>query len=258
MALPRMNSAGLIDLVPASLRQQWKDEGIYPDRPVYRLFADQVQRRPAAPAVLMPGRVVSYAQLDQAVRRLAGSFRRMGLVAGDVIAYPLPPGRGKLDIASLLRRSAARAFIVEPHEAQTDMCQLVEALRPTLLSLRFPIVDGPPRAGWQTLVSLLRVPALADAALVEVDADAPVRLLVSSGTESEPKLVAYSHNALVGGARPLPAAPASGRAGLPRAVSGPARLVLRFVGKLRRAVVAGGEHCRVAALRHGRCHRRHR
>lgn len=217
-----MNPAGLIDLMPAALRQQWKDEGIYPDRAVFRLFAEQARRQPDAPAVLMPGCTVSYAQLDQAARRLAGSFRRMGIVPGDVIACqlpngwkgcavdlaaaalgavvaPFPPGRGRLDLASLLQRCAARAFIVEAFDAETDMCRLVEALRPTLLALRFPIVAGTARRGWQTLDSLLDGPALADDALIEVDADAPVRLLVSSGTESAPKLVAYSHNALIGG-----------------------------------------------------------
>lgn len=217
-----MNSSGLIDLVPASLRQQWKNDGSYPDRPVYGLFSEQVRRRPAAPAVVMPDRVVSYAWLDDAVRRLAGSFRNMGIVSGDVIAYqlrndwrscaidlaaaalgavvaPLPPGRGRLDTAALLRRCAARAFIVEARDAETDPCLMVETLRPTLLSLRFPVVAGAPRPGWQTLDALLEGPALDDEALPRVDADAPVRLLVSSGTESEPKLVAYSHNALIGG-----------------------------------------------------------
>lgn len=217
-----MNSSGLIDLIPADLRRQWKADGCYPDRPVYRLFAEQVRRRPDAPAVVMSDETVSYAQLDDAARRLAGSFQRMGIVSGDVIAYqlpndwrccaidlaaaalgavvaPLPPGRGRLDMAALLRRCAARAFVVEAHDTGADPCRMVEALRPTLLSLRFPVVAGASRRGWLTLEAMLAGPALDHEALPDVDADAPARLLVSSGTESEPKLVAYSHNALIGG-----------------------------------------------------------
>lgn len=217
-----MNSAGIIDLIPPSLRQQWKTDGLYPGRSVYRLFAEQVQRQPDALAVLIPGQRVTYAQLHDAVLRLAGSFRAMGIVAGDVVAYqlsnswhssaidlavaalgavvaPFPPGRGRLDIESLLKRCDARAFIVNPYYADMDMCQLVESLRPMALSLRFLIVDGAPRDGWHSLDALLQGPPLTDEELPEVCADTPVRLLVSSGTESEPKLVAYSHNALVGG-----------------------------------------------------------
>ncbi|MCW5323062.1 long-chain fatty acid--CoA ligase [Verminephrobacter aporrectodeae subsp. tuberculatae] len=217
-----MNSAGIIDLIPSSLRQQWKEDNIYPDRSVYRLFAEQAQRQPGTPAVLVPGQRITYAQLHDAVLRLAGSFRAMGIVAGDVVAYqlsnswhcsaidlavaalgavvaPFPPGRGRLDIESLLKRCDARAFIINPHYTDMDMCQLVDDLRPTVLSLRFLIVDGAPQDGWHGLDSLLQESPLADGELPEVCADTPVRLLVSSGTESEPKLVAYSHNALVGG-----------------------------------------------------------
>ncbi|QIL44274.1 acyl--CoA ligase [Acidovorax sp. HDW3] len=217
-----MNSAGIVDLIPPSLRQQWKTDGLYPGRSVYRLFAEQAQHQPDALAVLIPGQRVTYAQLHDAILRLAGSFRAMGIVAGDVVAYqlsnswhssaidlavaalgavvaPFPPGRGRLDIESLLKRCDARAFIVNPYYADMDMCQLVESLRPMALSLRFLIVDGAPRDGWHSLDALLQGPPLTDEELPEVCADTPVRLLVSSGTESEPKLVAYSHNALVGG-----------------------------------------------------------
>ncbi|MCP1575889.1 acyl-CoA synthetase [Herbaspirillum rubrisubalbicans] len=217
-----MNSAGIIDLVPSSLRQQWKSAGIYPDRSVYRLFAEQAQRQPDAPAVLAPGQCISYAQLHQAALCLAGSLRGMGIVAGDVVAYqlsnswrccaidlavaalgaivaPFPPGRGRLDIESLLKRCDARALIVNPHYGDVDVCQLVEELRPTVLSLRLLIVEGASREGWHRLDALLEGPVLSDEELPDVCADAPVRLLVSSGTESEPKLVAYSHNALIGG-----------------------------------------------------------
>lgn len=217
-----MNSAGIVDLIPPSLRQQWKTDGLYPGRSVYCLFAEQAQHQPDALAVLIPGQRVTYAQLHDAILRLAGSFRAMGIVAGDVVAYqlsnswhssaidlavaalgavvaPFPPGRGRLDIESLLKRCDARAFIVNPYYADMDMCQLVESLRPMALSLRFLIVDGAPRDGWHSLDALLQGPPLTDEELPEVCADTPVRLLVSSGTESEPKLVAYSHNALVGG-----------------------------------------------------------
>lgn len=217
-----MNNAGMIDLIPAMLRQEWREQGLYPGRSVYQLFAQQAHAHPDAPAVLTLDSQISYAQLRQASLSLAAALRQLGIVAGDVVAYqlcnswhscaidlavaalgavvaPFPPGRGRLDIESLLKRCDARAFIVNARYGELDMCELVESLRPTVLSLRRLIVDGPARDGWHTLAQLLDAPPLADAELPEVDPDSPVRLLVSSGTESEPKLVAYSHNALVGG-----------------------------------------------------------
>ncbi len=217
-----MNHAGLIDLVPAKVRQQWAQTGAYPNKSVYELFCEKAAKYPDNPAVISLDESVSYAQLLDKAQRLAHSFRLMGIVSGDVIAYqlsnswrccaidlaaaalgaivaPFPPGRGKLDIEVLIRRCDARAIIIEPEYAGNDLCALVESLRPTLLSLRFLMVDGDAPEGWLSLDSLFKPPAIPESLLSEVDPNSPVRFLISSGTESEPKWVAYSHNALIGG-----------------------------------------------------------
>ncbi len=217
-----MNSAGIIDLVPAALRQQWGEDGTYPNRPVFSLFSGQAAAHPDRPAVLSPEGVTTYGELRDAALRLAGGLQRAGIVAGDVVAYqlsnhwlccaidlavaalgavvaPFPPGRGKLDIQALVRRCDARAVIVPEEYAGIDLCEVIESLRPTLLSMRLLVVHGSPRPGWVALDALLDTPPLDEAQLPRVCPNSPVRLLVSSGTESEPKLVAYSHNALVGG-----------------------------------------------------------
>lgn len=217
-----MNTAGIIDLVPLHIRRRWAEDGSYPNQDVFSLFRARVAQAPDKAAVLSPEGNISYAALLDAALRLANSLRQAGIVAGDVVAYqlsnswrccaidlavaalgaivaPFPPGRGKLDIQAMVRRCDARAVIVPQSYADIDLCEVIESLRPTLLSLRVLIVDGAPRAGWSTLDALLAQPPLALASLCAVCPDSPVRLLVSSGTESEPKLVAYSHNALVGG-----------------------------------------------------------
>ena len=217
-----MNSAGIIDLVPHALRRQWAQESFYPDKPVFQLFCEKAETSPDKPAVLSSERTVTYGELYEYALRLAGGLRDLGIIPGDVVAYqlsnhwvcsaidlaaaalgavvaPFPPGRGKLDIQSLLRRCDARAVIVPEVYADTALCDIVESLRPTLLSLRALVVQGQARNGWVTLDSLLAYEPVDRRQLPDVDPDSPVRLLVSSGTESEPKLVAYSHNALVGG-----------------------------------------------------------
>ncbi|QNM95310.1 class I adenylate-forming enzyme family protein [Chitinimonas koreensis] len=217
-----MNPAGILDLIPAPLRRQWADSGLYPQQTAFQMFRRHAAERPQQPAVLSQGESVGYGELLERARRLATSLRRLGIVAGDVVAYqlpngwrscaidlaaaalgavaaPFPPGRGRLDLEALLKRCQARALVVTPEHGGLDLCELVESLRPGCLSLRLLVVDGPARPGWQQLDALLQAEPIADAALPDVCPDSPVRLLVSSGTEAEPKLVAYSHNALLGG-----------------------------------------------------------
>jgi acyl-CoA synthetase len=217
-----MNDSGMIDLVPAAVREQWVQEGLYPNQTVFELFRRHAQVTPEKLAVLSLDESITYAALLHHSLCLAASLRARGIVAGDVVAYqltnswqccaidlaaaalgavvaPFPPGRGRLDIESLLKRCDARAVIVPDSYGGINLCEVIESLRPTLLSLRLLVVDGIDRGGWLTLTELLAVEPLAETDLPHVCPDAPVRLLVSSGTESEPKLVAYSHNALIGG-----------------------------------------------------------
>jgi acyl-CoA synthetase len=217
-----MNHAGLIDLVPREMRDHWVNNGLYPNRSVYDLFCDRVQAHPQQAAVATLARTVSYAELLEQVQRLAARFHALGIVAGDVIAYalpnswqccaidlaaaalgaivaPFPTGRGRLDIESLLRRSDARMIILESEHGGVDLCELIESLRPTLLSLRLLVVDGDAKQNWHSLDSLFTDAPIAAHDLPSVCPNSAVRFLISSGTESEPKWVAYSHNALVGG-----------------------------------------------------------
>jgi acyl-CoA synthetase len=217
-----MNHSGIVDLIPREVRSQWIENGIYPDKSAYELFVEHVGRHPDSPAVISLDQTVSYIKLLNKVHRLAASLRALGIVAGDVIAYqlpnswrgcaidlaaaalgaivaPFPPGRGRLDIQSLLRRCDARVIIVEREYANTDLCELIESLRPALLSLRILVVDGKPREDWHTLDDLFQAEPIEPSKLPAVSPDSPIRFLISSGSESEPKCVAYSHNALIGG-----------------------------------------------------------
>ncbi len=216
-----MNHSGILDLVPAEIRNLWIQEGIYPNKSLYELFCEHVQQSPAKPAVISLDQTITYAELQHKVCCLAANFRDLGVVTGDVIAYqlanswyhcaidlaaaalgavvaPFPPGRGRLDIQSLLSKCDARVIIVEQN-AETDYCKLIESLRPTLLSLRVFVVDGEPREGWHTMNELFQTQPIEYSKLPAIDPNSPARFLISSGTESDPKWIAYSHNALAGG-----------------------------------------------------------
>ena len=217
-----MNHSGVIDRVPAEMRRQWAQNGIYPDKSVYELFCEHVRQHPDSPAVMSLDQTITYIELLDKVHRLASSLKALGIVSGDVVAYqlpnswhscaidlaaaalgaivaPFPPGRGRLDIQSLLRRCDARVIVIEQEYAGSNLCEMIESIRPTLLSLRILVVDGKGRDGWHTMNELFQAEPIELSQLPKVSPDSPVRFLISSGTESEPKWVAYSHNALTGG-----------------------------------------------------------
>lgn len=217
-----MNHAGIIDLVPARNRDQWVQDGIYPNKSVYELFLEHAQCKPDKAAVATLNETITYAELLDKVKRLAAFFKARGVVAGDVVAYqlhnswqscaidlatsslgaivaPFPPGRGLLDIQSLLRRCDARVIIVEQEHAGVDVCEIIESIRPTLLSLRILVVNGEARDNWYALDDLFDSEPLESSQFPVICPNSPVRFLISSGTESDPKWVAYSHNSLIGG-----------------------------------------------------------
>ncbi|MER7399317.1 class I adenylate-forming enzyme family protein [Streptomyces sp. NPDC000151] len=197
------------DLVPARYRRAWAARGHCPDRDLYSLFAEHARRHPAREAVIDAAGAVDYATLAARVRHLAGAFAAAGLGARDIIALrlpngreavaaelavaalgavslPYPTGRGTRDTLSLLTRSRARGAVFSSPD---DV-----ALRSQLPYLRavFALGDVP---GARPLDG----PAHTFPDPPSPDPESPARILVSSGSEAEPKMVAYSHNAMAGG-----------------------------------------------------------
>ncbi|MFA1546938.1 class I adenylate-forming enzyme family protein [Actinomadura chokoriensis] len=202
----------MADLVPAETRAAWTAAGLCPGRDLYALFRDHVRAAPERDAVIDGAGVLGYAALDERVRRAGAALRVAGRGPADIIAVLLPNGRdaviaelaiaaigavalpiphthGPRDVARLLRRSRAAALITAPETVATAG---------GLDGLQMWTPGTPPSEGIHSLgeagdgdVRAFR-PA-------SVDPEAPARILISSGSESEPKMVAYSHNAMGGG-----------------------------------------------------------
>jgi acyl-CoA synthetase (AMP-forming)/AMP-acid ligase II len=211
--------AGLMlrDLVPEHRRREWAERGLCPDRDLYGMFAEHAREHPDRAAVIDPAGTLDYAALDCRVRRIAAALMDAGLGRRDVIGIQLPNGRdavaaemavaasgavalpylvglGHRDAAGLLGRARVAAVITGAATAQA-----LVGLRSTLPHLQAVFVSGPPPAGCRSLDPWLDAPADPPWHRVHIDPEAPVRILVSSGSEAEPKMVAYSHNAMAGG-----------------------------------------------------------
>jgi acyl-CoA synthetase (AMP-forming)/AMP-acid ligase II len=134
----------------------------------------------------------------------------LAIAAIGAVALPIPHTRGLRDVACLLDRSRAAALITLPGLVEMG------ANRPYL---RQVWTFGPPSmgeasdrevrgrsmgAGSEREVGLWSLDGVSEREVREwrpagPSAEAPARILISSGTESEPKMVAYSHNAMAGG-----------------------------------------------------------
>ncbi|MCK2241550.1 MULTISPECIES: fatty acid--CoA ligase family protein [unclassified Crossiella] len=200
------NGIVLHDLVPHALRRQWVREGHCPDLDVYTAFRQQVKARPCRIAVSDELGCLDYVDLDREVRRIATALRAAGLGQRDIIgiqlpngrhavaaelavaalgavSLPYPYGRGTRDSVSLLGRSLAAA--------------LITVARPELPTLCPVFVFGPAPEGCMSLDEAPVPPEPWTPAVI--DPDGPARILVTSGSEAQPKMIAYSHNAFLGG-----------------------------------------------------------
>ncbi|MER5862463.1 class I adenylate-forming enzyme family protein [Kitasatospora sp. NPDC002040] len=221
--LLRTTAPLLHDLVPAQQRRAWAADGSYPDLDLYALFRARQVADPHRTAVIDAKGKLCYTALDRRVRCLAAGLRAAGIGPGDVvgvqlpnnrdavtadlalaalgaIALPFPVGRGGREARSLLSRSGARAVIaVTEHQGVAYAGELARLIG-TLPELRVVVAAGRGEvpAGCLPLRELLGTDS-SGFTPARPDPDSAARILVSSGTEAEPKMVAYSHNALAGG-----------------------------------------------------------
>ncbi|MFF9127661.1 class I adenylate-forming enzyme family protein [Streptomyces sp. NPDC014889] len=210
------------DRVPARLRRRYAERGLVPGRDLSALFRAQVTAHPERPAVIDPEGTLSRAALDRRARRIAAGLAACGVGAGDVVgvqlpngwralaadlavaaigavALPCPVGRGRRDSLALLGGARASAVITTDRWNGIPLARVLSGLRADLPCLRTIAVLGPAPDGCVPLDPWLADTAAGPGEPVAVDPEAPARILVSSGSEAEPKMVAYSHNALAGG-----------------------------------------------------------
>ncbi|MGW2086531.1 class I adenylate-forming enzyme family protein [Streptomyces sp. NPDC001880] len=216
-------TVALHDLLPAGLRRSWAADGTCPDLDLYSLFRARRIADPHHTAVQDAKGKLCYTALDRKVRCLAAGLRELGIRPGDVVgvqlpnhrntviadlalaalgavALPFPVGRGVLEAECLLRRAQAVAVIAAVEHRDFHHAADLHTLERSLPDLRHVIAVGPGEAPEGTVAwsDLMRsdpetfVPA-------RPDPDSAARILVSSGSEAEPKMIAYSHNALAGG-----------------------------------------------------------
>jgi non-ribosomal peptide synthetase component E (peptide arylation enzyme) len=210
------------DLVPAELRAQWVTDGHCPGVDLMTLFSRQVERHPDRVALVDDEGSVTYAELAAEARRIGAYLHQAGIGAGDVVAiqfsnihqacaadlavasvgatclaYPILY-RHK-EVRSLLTRSGAVACLFSRRFRDFDFAEMMTELQGELPGLRNLAVLGAAAPGCDSLDEVLAGPDPGTRPPVEVSPSDPARIIVTSGTEGEPKMVLYSHDGIGGG-----------------------------------------------------------
>lgn len=210
------------DLVPAETRRGWAECGWYADQDLYALFARRAAEHPDRVAVIDANGQVDYAELDRLVLALAAGLRALGVTAGEVVgiqlpndriscavelavaaigatALPFPVGRGERDIVGLLGRAGACVAVSATSYGGFPCAGTTLEHAARIPTLRAVVAVGEQAPMGCVPLELLLAARPDESASARPDPNGPARILVSSGSEAEPKMIVYSHNALAGG-----------------------------------------------------------
>ena len=198
---------------PPVAAARYREAGVFADRPLWSIVAEQAAASPEAPALTDAERTLTYAELDRAAQRRAAGFAAAGLTpgqrvilqqnnhaefavsllgllrAGLVPVMTLPAHRIS-EIAHLAAGAEAVAYVTDDDRRGYDYRALARELTARVPSVQQVFVAGDPA----------EFAALPDASVedrsvaVVSDPDLPGLLLISGGTTGLPKLIARTHN----------------------------------------------------------------
>ena len=210
--------------------QAMRAQGWWEDQTLDDLLESALTSFPEKPAITAyrmdcgydaPCKILTFAELGDAVAQAAGSFRAMGIAKGDVVAVMLP-NWWEFEVASLaLTRIGAvpnplmhifrerelrfmlgfaetRAIIVPKVFRGHDFEKMIRALQPELPKLEhIVVVDGDGDNSFDRMVMTSGAAPVSAAEGTPVDPAEMSVLMYTSGTTGEPKGVMHCANTLV-------------------------------------------------------------
>jgi acyl-CoA synthetase len=212
----------------------YRESGQWRDATIPQLFDRAADALPDKVAVRdASGASLSYAALDGQSNRVAGFLASRGISKGDIVTVclpnwwqtvvvflavmklgavlnPLPTTYGRSDLSYALRKCRSAALFIAGRFRSADFTTAVMALEPKLPDevVVVRVGDGEQDVGVPFGAVAAHEPL---AALAAMQADDPVTVLFTSGTESRPKGAVHTHNTILFGERALAQALAIGR-----------------------------------------------
>lgn len=207
------------DVTPRALRERWRAAGYYDDKNLYAAFKDQALAAPDHVAIIDDDQRVTYGDLLESVHRLANLLSFHSIGTGDVVAVqlpnswmscaldfavaavgavcmPFPAHYRHREVTQLVQNSAAVAYVGPREYNGHDYVAMVDEMRPALPTLGTVFVDRAHADGLVSLEDAVNGSFPATWEPRSIDPDSGCRVFVTSGTESAPKMVLYSHRAV--------------------------------------------------------------
>ena len=198
---------------------EYTAKGYWSDTTIFERLQRHAEAFPDKTAVIDARQRVSYGDLVQMADRLSLGLHELGIRAGDRITAQLPNrvealavyfAAGRLgavlcpvvpyyratELRYILGRSESKAVVVPDSFGGFDYLEMLEQVRPDLPALQHVIVVGDRvPGGTVSFADLLTSSGGGQAAsIARPDANSPIVLMFTSGTESAPKAPMWTHN----------------------------------------------------------------
>lgn len=207
---------------PEEATARYRSKGIWQGITLPEMLERTIAEVPDKVAVIDGEMRLTYAQLGEAVDRLAYAFVRrglrpldravfqlgngvdmvvafLGLIKAGVIPVMALPAHRQSEIGHFLAHAEAVAYLIPDVVRGFDFRAMAEELAPNCASLRHVFVSGTPNAGQHDLRAMIAEPAPADIiretlAARRPDAGEVALMLLSGGTTAIPKMIPRTHD----------------------------------------------------------------
>lgn len=156
-------------------------------------LAGHAESRPAAPALLLPGRTISYRELDSLVWRHARQLHELGVRPGQVVGLSFSDELGLVLTLLALGRLGATSHSIPRSATAIERRQMAARARLSWLASDQPERHDSGVPGLRLTRQAIERLAPADPGLMDEEPAAPWLLISGSGSTGSPRLIPLTH-----------------------------------------------------------------
>ncbi len=187
----------MIDVMPDAAWNQ--TERVYPEALLHEAFAAQAAREPSAPAIRFRDEMLTYAELDQRIGRLAGRLLTLGVEPGSLVAVCMDRSVEMVVALHAILRSGGAYIPIDPEYPDERIAFMLDDLDEPILLTQQRLADR--FTGMAAQVVSIEGPSDPVAGpiatdLPHVSPDDLAYVIYTSGSTGRPKGAMVTHRAI--------------------------------------------------------------